>query len=464
MDQTTSSPPQTPHRARATSWRYTQTAPVNGRLYGRALVIVRAAWLIVAVLTSGLYLASTLSWLGEVRGPCPPGMCIHGQVPPAGVRALADLHLSVGFYGWYTFGLSVLFAGGFAVIAVLLFWHRSRDPLALYISLTLLVFGTVSFNYRPITRLVASSPGWKLPVAILEYLGVAAVGVFGYVFPDGRFVPRWTVLGAVAFALWFLPAYLWPDSPFSMATWPGVALFATWAFFLGAAGATQIYRYRRVSTPTQRQQTKWVVFGIIAASVCYYAGQLVIFFLDEPPLITPRSVLADLTGGMLIQIGFLLIPICFGIAILRHRLFDIDLIIQRTLVYTLLAASLTLLYEGGVLVVEKVLLAFTGQVSFAAEVVAAFGVGALAERVYRRIERGIARVFNRPKYEAERQIAAFSKQLRREWQVVPRSEEWEEAVEQRIERVWATMWRRSTRTSADVHDYAQEYVQDPLFP
>ncbi|HEX8036953.1 MAG TPA: hypothetical protein VF510_24055, partial [Ktedonobacterales bacterium] len=390
MDQTTNSPPpHPPHAVHATIWRQTPSATSNRRLHGLALLLARAAWLVVAALACGLYIASTLTLLGQMRGPCPPEICIHGQVPPAVVHALADLHLSVGFYGWYTLGLNIFFAVGYVAIAVLLFWRRSHDPLALYISLTLLVFGTVSFNYGPVTRLVASSPGWQWPVETLEFLGVAAVGVLGYVFPDGRFVPRWTILGAVAFALWFLPAYLWPYSPFSMGTWPGVALFATWAFFLIAAGATQIYRYRRVSTPAQRQQTKWVVFGIVAASICYYAGRLVLFYLDKPLLTTPRAVLANLAGGMLIQVGFLLIPICMGIAILRHRLFDIDLIIRRTLVYTLLVASLTLLYEGGALVIEKVLLALTGQVSFPAQVVAAFGVGALAERVYRRIERGI---------------------------------------------------------------------------
>ncbi|HEX8035951.1 MAG TPA: hypothetical protein VF510_18995, partial [Ktedonobacterales bacterium] len=325
MDQTTSSPPpQTAHVGGATIWRQTPSAASDGRLHGRALLLARAAWLVVAALACGLYMAATLNWLALAYRRCPPGMCQHGQVPPAVVRALVDLHLSVSFYGWYTLGLDIFVAFGYLAIAVLLFWRRSRDPLALFISLALLVFGTVSFHYGSITRLVASSPGWQWPVATLQFLGAAAVGALAYVFPDGRFVPRWTILAVAAFALWNLPAYLWPYSPLSMTTWPAVALFATWAFFLGVMGATQIYRYRRVSTSVQRQQTKWVVFGIVAVSICYYAGQLVIFFLARPPLTTPRAVLADMVGVMFFHVGFLLIPICTGIAILRHRLFDID--------------------------------------------------------------------------------------------------------------------------------------------
>lgn len=468
----------------ATLTRRIHAASAGGRLHGRTLLLARAAWLALAAVTIGLYVASLLPEIEQLQAPCrvspsapitalPPAdpVCPHGQVSLAVARALAGLHLSVGFVSWYVFGLEVLFVAGFATIAALIFWRRSHDPMALYVSISMLIFACLSFRTGPIAQLAAPWSGWRLPVETLQFFGAAAFGILGFIFPDGRFVPHWTLLGAAAIALWFLPSYLFPGSAFDFNTWPALVFFSGWAILWCVIAAAQVYRYGRIYTPTQRLQTKWVVFGICAAGVGYIGGRLVEVLVPAPT--SPAMALADPAGGTLIFVGFLLIPITIGIAILRHHLFDIDLIIKQTLIYTLLAATLALLYESGALVVEKVLLAFTGQESLVAAVAIAFGVGALAEPLHHRIKRDITRIFYPRKYEAEHRIDAFSQQVRRELKVATVPERMEAAVEARLR------WRRPdhadladspapvpppTHSSAGQEDPAALVEQPPAWP
>jgi hypothetical protein len=432
---------QTLHAALATAWRRIRAATAGGRLYGRTLVLARAAWLAVAALTCALYVASVWVQIGQVRGPCPPGVCVHGQVPPAVQRAFAALHLSVGFYGWYQLGLDVLFAGGFAAVAALLFWRRSHDPLALYVSLTLLVFGALSFNTGLMAGLMAASPGWRLPVQVLEFLGVTGFVAFVLVFPDGRFVPRWTVLAVAAVMLWWLPNIFFPGSPFDYVTWPGVAYFGAFAVVLGTMGGAQVYRYRRVSTPAQRLQTKWVVFGFVAAASGHFAGDLIVFFL-APALTSPQAVLADRAGYTLTYASFLLIPISIGIAMLRHHLFDIDVIIRRTIVYSLLTGTLALIYVGSILSAQAIVQAIWGRQPLPPVVVVASTllIAALFLPLRRNLQRGIDRRFYRRKYDAARTVAAFGQTVRSEVDLARLTDHLLAVVEETMQPSQVSLW------------------------
>jgi hypothetical protein len=413
--------PQTLRAVLATAGRRIRAESAGGRLsdrlHGRTLVVARAVWLAVTALAVALFVASTAIWLGQVRGSCPPppGVCVQGQVPPAVARAFADLHLSVRFAGGYHVGLSILLALGFAATAALLFWRRSYDPLALFVALALLLFGALSpFDSGLLDRLGTASPGWQLPVALLRFLGVTTFTIVGYVFPDGRFVPRWTRLAAVAVALWFLPAHVWPDSPFSFGTWPGVAFFGTLACFFGSVGAAQVYRYRQVSTPRQRLQTKWVVYGFVAAGIGYLAGWLVVHLLRAPTLSAPSAVLADVAGVTLIYGSLLVIPVCIGIAMLRHHLYDIDVIIRRTLIYSIVTGTLATVYAASSILLQAGFQALTRQGSALAVVVSTLAIVALFQPVRGRAQAAVDRRFYRRKYDAARTVAAFSATLQSE--------------------------------------------------
>ncbi len=417
-----------------------RSATAGGTLHGATLVAARALWLVLAAITFALFAASTANWLRQMRGPCPPDLCVHGQVSRTFVRALADLHLSVSFYAWYQLWITVLFAVGFVAVAILLFSRRSSDPLALFVSLALLLFGVVSFDFGPITRLAAENPSWLVPVELLEFLGAFAFTMIPFVFPDGRFVPRWAYLSVVPVVLWFLPVYLWPNSPFSFATWPGLAALAGWACLLGVAIAAQVYRYRRVSTPVQRQQTKWVVYGIVAGCAGFFVGRFVYTLLGTPPLTTSTAVVANFASGTLIHAGMLLVPVCTGIAILRSHLFDIDVIIRRTLVYGMVIGVLAAVYFAGVVVLQTGFRAVTGQNSAVALVISTLAIAALFQPLRGRVRADVDRRFYRHKYDAARTLEAFGATLRSEVDMTRLGEKVMAVVEETMQPSIVSLW------------------------
>jgi hypothetical protein len=368
--------------------------------------------------------------------------------------ALDPLHLTIAVAFGYVFSLRILFNAGYVAIAALLFWRRSRDPLAFFVSFALLLFGAYSVESE-IGALVDASPSWWLPITILQFLGVVGLAGFLVVFPDGRFVPRWALPVAALWTLWIGMGSFFPDSPFDSVTWPAGASLGAWALFLSAFVCAQVYRYRRVSTPAQRIQTKWVVFGFAAAALGYFGGALV-FVVTTTSTPTVSAVTGDLVGHTLMFAGFLAIPSAIAIAMLRYRLFDVDLLIRRALVYAALVATLAVLYEIGTSLLEQNLLALTGETGLGAETVLAFVIGALVGPLQRRIERDVTRLIYPRRYMAERRIEAFGRQLRREWKVEPLTEEWEDAVEEKLGRVWARVRGSPARSGS--------YVQKRLFP
>ena len=253
--------------------------------------------------------------------------------------------------------------------------------------------------------LAEAHPAFWFPVHLLDYVSQVCFGIFFYLFPDGRFVPRWTRFLAVASALLFVPDIFFPDS--ALAVVAGTLFFA----FVGSLVFAQVYRYRRVSTPEQRQQTKWVVFGFAVALVGFTTVFLV---ANLVPAIRGVGPLGGMVFSALVY-GFLaLIPLSIGVAILRSRLYDIDVVINRALVYGPLTALLVMIYLGGVVGSQYVLRALTGQGSTLAVVASTLAIAALFNPLRRRVQEFIDQRFYRRKYDAARVLEAFSVRLRDE--------------------------------------------------
>jgi hypothetical protein len=189
---------------------------------------------------------------------------------------------------------------------------------------------------------------WLVPAAFLNPLGTFASLLLLALFPNGRFVPRWTrwlVIGFVVIRglVLFIPTSTLVS--FLLGTWLffGVALLLVFA---------QIYRYRRVSSAVQRQQTKWVVLSLTVLILVVVGAALPSVFF--PTLLQPGS----LYNPALYLLEICLIPLLavgFGIALLRYRLWDVDALINKALVYGLLTALLAGVYVGLVLGLQVLL-------------------------------------------------------------------------------------------------------------
>jgi signal transduction histidine kinase len=311
-------------------------------LRGRSLSLARAAWMIVAVLTLGFFAAGVPSEFAVFGTVC-QSVCTAGQLTPAGLHALRELGLSLDFYAAYAVVLDPAFAAVYAAVAAVIFWRKPADPMALLASFALLTFGTANFP-DTMNILATEHPSLWWPVALLNFLGAASFGLFLYLFPDGRFVPRWTRWVALAWIAWQLPRFWFPGWTASdLNSWPGWLAVAVWAVALGTVVYAQAYRYRRVSDAARRRQIKWVVFGISAA-VLVFLGIAILLSAFAPAPTSPGTLATILVGYALVYAGMLLIPLSIGVAVLRQHLWDIDLIINRTLVYGALSASVVLLY------------------------------------------------------------------------------------------------------------------------
>ena len=216
------------------------------------------------------------------------------------------------------------------------------------------------------------------------------------------------------------------------------------AFYCSLALAL-LYRYRWVSTPVQRQQIKWVVFAATFALVDVSVVFLVLRLLPSYfPVLGVSTQLHNLV--VLILVGFLpvLFPLSIGIALLRYRLYDIDIIINRTLVYGSLTALLALLYFGLVIGLESLVRLFTGQVSQSPVIIVAstLAIAALFQPLRKRIQAIIDRRFYRSKYDAAKTVAAFSATLRQEVDLDQLREHLLAVVQETMQPAHVSLWLR----------------------
>src|SRR3989440_7680928 len=306
------------------------------RLHGRWFLLTRVAWAGIALLSLGLSVASIPTALASLYVLCTdaPATCSNnGYITPDYLRALQSLGFSLDVFATYQIALLIVFAVVYAGIGAVLFWRRSDDRMALFASLTLVTF-PAAFNYNALATLPSA---WWWPGQFVILLGNSLLFLFFYLFPTGQFVPRWTRwfwVGVIVF--WAVDGFF-PSLPFRHSLLRDVLFLG----FVGSLPVAQLFRYRRVSSAGQRQQTKWVVFGLSIGLGGFLALRLCSTFFPLLFLPGPRTDLIMSTAEFLF---LLFVPLSIGAAILRSRLFDIDSLINRTLVYGILTVSVVSLY------------------------------------------------------------------------------------------------------------------------
>lgn len=222
----------------------------------------------------------------------------------------------------------------------------------------------------------------------------------------------------------------------------GIAL-AFFLFVFLSGPTAQLYRYRRISNAIQRQQTKWVVFGIL----------LLIFGITLSIPLVIFATFATAGESRMLYLLFSLPINCFAVgalpfatslAILRYRLFDIDFLIRRTLAYGSLVAILVLVYYSSLILLQELLRRITGLESQVGIVLSTLGVAALFAPLRRHIQKGINRRFYRRKYDAEKILASFAAAARDEVDVDRLAAALLETVEETMQPERASLWLRQT--------------------
>ncbi len=376
--------------------------PLETRLHGRWLVVARLSVLVAALVTLALNVIALPDTYGALFTLTQPQLV-----------ELRRLGLSPTLY------VILLIVENTSVplvdmgLALLLMWRRSDDRIALLCAFALVTFGggvsLFDFARGAIAPSLATNPALRILTLTLFAVGEASLVLFFYLFPSGRFVPRWTCWGALVVGAFYLAVIF---SPSLVSKDGGPTAFLV-PFFLLSAAVAQVSRYRSASTPREREQTKWVVFGVAIAGL-FLAVMIPVTVLVLPASVQNDPVLESLNP--IFQVALVLIPIFIAIAILRSRLWDIDTIIHKTLVYGSLTALLAAVYAGLISGLESLAGLVVGQAASnpLALVISTLAIAALFQPARRGIQNVIDRRFYRRKYTAEKTLAAFSALLRNE--------------------------------------------------
>jgi hypothetical protein len=417
-----------------------QRNPVDTRLRGRRLVVARVVWV-------GL----VISVLGAFALGVPRTFEIALTLRPTTRAGLAQLGLSASFNALYLVSLDTVTMLGFTLFALLIFWRRSDDWMIMLVGIMLLLSG-----------MLYTAPAFEARIPVVVIASLAALAeisqvAFLLLFPDGRFVPRWTWLLLVPLVVWrpaiwglvYLPNFLalrrsGEDFYYiPQNTWDIALLLAILAVGVG----TQVHRYYHHSTPAQRQQTKWLVLGVIVA-VSVVGGYVVaINTLQGLRQIGADALLVRLASRTSNHLALLLIPVTLTLAILRYRLWDIDALINRTLVYGTLSATLGATYAGLVIGLQFLLRGLTegNQLALA---VSTLTIAVLFRPLRRRIQHDIDRRFYRRRYDVARTIAAFSATLRTKTDLAQLSEQLVAVVQETMQPAHVSFWLCSPSNSS----------------
>lgn len=335
----------------------------------------------------------------------PPGEILHFTFDRLHVGS-ARLGITPATYALVLVTAGVLFVLAYAVPAIVIAWQRPRDWVAALVWITLVLVAI--FNSRAGASLRFSDNLAGLGVAAGYHVAVLLVLL---TFPDGRLAPRW--------ARWYLPVGMaWiiiklaPLPGFEVVHATPVWIVIDFAIF-GIAVAAQIWRFRQSADPSARQQTKWLVYGFVMAFLAQYAYYIPLEFVMA---FRGRSVYEF--GGSLVNHALMLIlPIAFTHAVLRYRLYQIDLVINRTLVYGSVTAILAGVYSASVTVFRNVSASLTGQTSDLATWISILIIVALLTPVKDRLQRAVDERF-RYDSRSDRLLKEFEAQVASRLQAV----------------------------------------------
>lgn len=379
--------------------------PPSQRVYGPRLAgawrwAALVAWALVWLGSLAAFAASTVIWFRWDSRPIAVSVAENPAIPLESrqqmteyQQAIRDAGMTLPFYGSLFAGLRLLAGAPFFLLSALIARRRSDRLMAMLFAIVLAALGAAGRWISPNWNVLPGVYPWaSTPVLLLGFLADNAL-IMLYTFPDGRFVPRWALgFAAAAVVINVLRAFF-PDSPLNPDLLPGLLGSLPLRILIAAGLAAQWQRYRRSTDPVTHQQIKWVVAGASLLFVLYFAHYLV---HDTPlnariPWTQANVLLAQMALEPPWYVAQFAFALAVGVAVTRHRLWDIDLVINRVLVYGGLSLLTMGVYLAGVAAFSAVFQGMAGQVGF-------FLSTGLVAVVFEPLRRRLQRLVNRLMY------------------------------------------------------------------
>ncbi len=400
-------------------------------LAGTTLLLARIVWLVLVTFQWASCIYEIPHFLPLAEHPCQQDCLLTIQQAQSLTQAGIPL---TGFL------VIVLIASVLAVlvsttVAIILFVRRSQDLTALLAAYVIVTLPTsVTLMYGPTVTNLLQTTAFNLPptldLLINAIQSCVSIGLF-LLFPSGHFVPLWSSILLVGFVVFTTVFVLWPSLQAPLT--PG------WLLFFGTAAGCIAYRYWRVSIPVEHQQTKWVSLGFVTFMVIISAHWIPLSTTLSTTLYEPLAYLAY-------QLILPVVPLSFFTAIQRYRLYDIDTIIRRTLVYGLLTAILLAIYAIGVVGVQTLVGGIAGpsaQLEPILIVVTTLMIAALFQPLRRFLQESIDQRFYRTKYDVERTLTTFGTTLHSDVDLDHLSSHLVNVVEETMRPEFMSLWLRA---------------------
>jgi tRNA A-37 threonylcarbamoyl transferase component Bud32 len=320
------------------------------RLKGAKLLAVRAGLILLSVAAVLLFCLGLPSYYRElVRN-------INIEI----LLALQSLGITVTFYATYQTALAVLLLTGCIVAGVILFRFKPEDWVALLVAFALIGTGANAFSPLYLSWTVIGS---KTLVYFMMGMILASQQLTCYTLPDGKFPQRWMRYAAIFWFLWLMLSAFWKSFPLNLFDWAGngftIYLLAELTALMSGIYAL-IYRYTHSGNPVKREQLKWVVFSIAVAVVVGVGCNLFLVFFQKINSSAETMLIANMATQTISVLAQLSVPAAMVFSILRYRLYDIELVINRSLIYGSLTVFLAAVFAGVLFGLQALFQAITG--------------------------------------------------------------------------------------------------------
>ena len=255
------------------------------------------------------------------------------------LSALNGLGLSTTFYAGYQTVLVVLLAIAFTTAGLIIAWNKSDDWLGLLVAFTLIGQGANAFG--PLQHMAAIH-SFEIPVRFVIAMVLMGLPLSCYLFPDGKIQKRWMLYVAGIWFVWLMVSVFWHSFPINIFERGGSKTLRYLLSLLAVLSTgiyAQVYRYRNTNNPVKREQLKWIVFGIAVGILTGIGVNLFLTFFELTNPSAGTYLVVDMVTQTLSVVAQFTVPVAVVFSILKYRLYDIEIVINRSIIY----GSLTIL-------------------------------------------------------------------------------------------------------------------------
>lgn len=366
--------------------------------------VFRASWWLITGLVILFFIVSAPIFHQLLTQPCSQSSCLAMQIDLGQVMTLRDRGISLEFYaGLMTLILILLFLTNLA-IGVFLYLHKQGHWLVILTSL-MLITSIQADLYR---AFLTEYPELENLVSLAGLLNFTLLIIFFYVFPSGSFQPRWTGALALFWVAVLIGFTYWLDQGmFTQEITSPLVIFILSGLIVSSL-LVMILRYRYVFGVDQKRRARWVVYGVTVTLL----GELLLQVLKAILTIIDQNAFLFIGWNILTLLWSIILPISILFAVLSNALMDIDVLIRRTLAYSILTLTLFLVYILSVLGLQRIFELAIGQSSALVSMISTLIIAALFTPFRRRIHDSINRLFYRQQYNTEIAFQQFTTSVR----------------------------------------------------